>query len=206
MRRVAEARAFYGGEAPVLATQGEIGGDRHYEGAGLGQFGAWKCPACGTENVGAFEQGCPSCGAGSGAAYHVGHPPPAPPRDEGARLAPLKESPAFQAVKGDLDQGIAVYDAALAWASAHMDASRADAFVAGYQLATAQLTAHTMRAAPVTADVAQLAPEGKSRRTIVAALKLFRDQVLSQTPDEIESGEWCSLAEVDEVIQQLEAE
>ena len=191
----------------MLATTGEIGGDRHYTGAGLGTITGWTCPACRVENVSVFEQGCPSCGAGA-PGYHVGEPPPPIPVAHTQRLADtLKlQTPAFAAVKRDLDQGREVYQAALQWAAAHEEASRADAFVAGYTLARQQLQAQVMHAQPVTVDVAQLAPAGKARRTIVAALKLFRDQVLSQSPDEIESGEWCGVEETEAVIAQLEGE
>jgi len=195
----------------AVAGGGEVGGDRHYDGAGLGAFGVWKCPACRVEHTTPFEQGCPNCGAGV-PGYHVGNPPPPPRADQAAPAGnvhahgggQVHPSAAFTAVREDLDRGMAVYAAAGAWGAAHEEASLAEAFVAGYQLAHQQAIAHTMQAAPVTADVEQLAPAGKARRTIVAALRLFKDQVLTQTPDEIESGEWCSLEEADALIQQLE--
>ena len=59
---------------------------------------------------------------------------------------------------------------------------------------------------PVTADIAPHAPEGKPRRTIIAALELFKDQVLRGAVEEISSGEWCSLEEVDLLIHQLKDE
>jgi hypothetical protein len=112
----------------------------------------------------------------------------------------------FEAVKTDMEQGQAILEAAMAWYGTHETASPIEGFMAGYHLAKQQYDARTLRLPPITADVEQLAPAGKSRRTIVAALKLFRDQVLAQTPDEIESGEWCSLTEIDALIQQLEVE
>ena len=59
---------------------------------------------------------------------------------------------------------------------------------------------------PTPHELTTLTPEGKARRTILAALRLFRDQILTQTPDEIESGEWCSLEEADALIAQLETD
>lgn len=209
---MAEARTFFGGEAPLLATSGEVGGDRHYEGAGLGAIAAWTCPACRTDNVSVFEQGCPSCGAGK-PGYHKGiDPPPAPAGNEDLRILASdtvrawagSDTAAFRAVKGDLDRGIEIYSYGDEWAAAHPGASIAEAFVAGYYLMRQRHDAQTLHAPPVTADVESLAPAGKTRRTILAALRLFRDQVLAQSPDEIESGEWCSVEEVEAVIQQLE--
>ena len=191
-------RTFYGGEAPVLATTGEIGGDRHYDGPTLGPIVAWNCPSCGVENTGPLEQGCVHCGAGK-PGYHVAVDHTVP--------AKIEDSPAVRLVQSDqIDHlrglEVEIYRAALNWTATHPDRSLTDAFVAGYQLASAQHRAQTMHAAPVTADIEPLAPKGKARRTILAALQLFRDQVLTQTPDEIESGEWCSLSEVDTLIAQ----
>lgn len=179
------------------ATTGEVGGARHYDGPGLGEVGAWKCPACAAENTGPIDAGCVSCGSGSARARHVGQPPPA---------AQVSKSPAFQAVKADMDRAADLYQAALAWSGAHQQASLADAFVAGWQLAQAQFAAHAIAAPPVTADVATLAPEGKARRTIIAALEVFKDQILSGRPEEVASGEWCSAEEVDELIARMRAE
>lgn len=184
---------------------GMVGGTRSYDGPGLGSA-PWKCPRCAQQNTGAIDAGCVHCGSGAARPQHIGLPPPA----EDLKLAippPIPESPEVQALRKDMEAGVAVYTAAEAWAAAHEGvASMTEAFVAGYRLATAQAQAHTMAAPPVTADVASLAPEGKPRRTIIAALELFKDQVLREAADEIASGEWCSLEEVDQLIQQLKDE
>lgn len=53
-------------EIPPKITAGiEAGGGRHYRGRGLGTLQAWKCVACGIENVGDFNKGCSKCGAGA---------------------------------------------------------------------------------------------------------------------------------------------
>lgn len=190
---MSDDRTFFGGETPQPGDN--IGGPRHYEGGeGIGAIVAWNCPSCRTENSGALELGCVHCGAGK-PGYHVGHPPP-----------PAGNAEMIGASGSERARGGSIYAVAEQWAEQHPLASIAEAFVVGYELAHNQFTAHTMAAPPVTADVATLAPEGKARRTIVAALKLFRDQVLAQTPDEIESGEWCSPTEVDALVQQIEAE
>jgi hypothetical protein len=49
-------------------------------------------------------------------------------------------------------------------------------------------------------------PEHKERRTAIAALELFRDQVLTKDHEGVESGEWCSPAEVTAIIKQLQQE
>jgi len=80
-----------------------------------------------------------------------------------------------------------------AWAEAHPHASLRDAFLAGYEagVRTARL------AAPA------FAPEGKVNRTIAAALALFRDQVLAGNPEEVQTGEWLSAAEVTQLLARI---
>lgn len=186
-------RPFYGGEAPVLATTGEVGGDRHYDGATLDPIVAWNCPSCGVENTGPLEQGCVHCGAGK-PGYKVRVPAP-------TAVSPQTITSGFAAAE--------VHELFDQWVQALPDVATYDraaiavmrkAFLGGYAARGAQ----EVRSAGVSDATEQLAPAGKTRRTIVAALQLFRDQVLTQSPDEIESGEWCSLAEVDELIQSLE--
>ena len=101
-----------------------------------------------------------------------------------------------------IDQRAEIYAVADAWAERNTAATLAEAFIAGYFTARAQ----ALHAPPVTADVERLAPEGKARRTIIAALELFTDQILSQDPEEVVSGEWCSRAECAALIAQLRAE
>lgn len=162
---------------------GLIGGEsRHYTGGGLGHA-AWKCPACGAEQVGPPEDGCPACGAGRARAFKA---PPAPPPVVVLAAADVESTPLVQLAQ--------------AWAAAHPESPLHVGFIAGYLHAQREAHAQTMAAPPVTADVAALAPEGKVRRTIVAALELFRDQVLTSAKEEIASGEWCSPQEVHELI------
>ena len=60
--------------ADNIRADGLMGGDRLYKGKGLGDVGAWKCPACLVENSGPISAGCVSCGAGSAQPSHVGVP------------------------------------------------------------------------------------------------------------------------------------
>jgi hypothetical protein len=78
-----------------------------------------------------------------------------------------------------------------------------DAFMAGWVQGAQNQARQTMNAAPVTADIRELAPHTKAQRTIIAALELFKDQVLIGATDEIASGEWCTVAEVTELIQRF---
>ena len=44
----------------------------------------------------------------------------------------------------------------------------------------------------------------KTSRTISAALRFFKEQVLLNRPEEITTGEWCSIQEVDALIAEWE--
>jgi hypothetical protein len=180
---------------------GLFAGDRHYDGPGLGPVSVWKCPACATENVGEIDQGCSVCGSGSARPYKVS--------GFDSRRGTEQEPPRTPQVAGETDTDhpspahlIDVVNAAHAWAAAHHhETSTADAFLAGYEFALQR----TLTAPPVSTDLPELSPEGKVTRTIIAALELFRDQVLRQAAEEIASGEWCSLEDVDQLLQQLRA-
>jgi len=163
-----------------------VGGSRFYGGAGLGQEGIWGCPSCGEDNTGPISQGCVHCGAG-----RPGHkaapppPPPAPPE--------VPEAPEPQVVQGD----VADY-----WASRHADVSIAEAYRAGY-LDGVQAARAAARQAP---SEVRYIPDQKINRTIIAALTLFKEQVLVHEPDEIDNGEWLSVAEVDLLLRRLQLE
>lgn len=184
---------------------GLIGGPRTYEGPGLGD-GPWKCPACGVENVGPLDYGCTSCGSGSARPRHVGQPPPADLQLAGfdSRRGTEQEPPRTPRVEGktDTDQLSPAQLAGYYWIDAHPSATPIEAFLAGVAYAQQQ----TMAAPPVTADVRALTPEGKPRRTIIAALELFKDQILRDATEEIASGEWLTIEETELLIQQLRDE
>lgn len=177
-----------------------VGGSRHYEGPDLGSA-PWKCPACAAENAGPLAAGCTVCGSGSAPARHVGV---APPTVEDLRLSQAQLESGLVLLANDRVRAQETYEAARQWVAGHADADPFQAFIAGYQLASAQAQARTLTAPPTTA--ATLAPEGKARRTIIAALELFTDQVLRDATDEISSGEWCSVEEAETLLHQLKRE
>lgn len=197
---------------------GIVGGPRTYEGPGLpgGDWAPWKCPACAVENTGSIDDGCVHCGSGSAKPQHIGQPPaadlhlePPPQRVEGWMAQSedaAKLEPGLALLAADMEHAQTIYEIARQWVAAHAEADPFAAFIAGYQLASQEAKAHTMQAPPVTADVAALAPEGKARRTIIAALEIFKDQILRGATDEIASGEWCSIEETDALIRQLKEE
>lgn len=164
---------------------GLVGGSRHYGGAGLGQEGMWHCPSCGADNAGPISQGCQLCGAGR-PGTKFSDPPPAPP------------TPTVT-----LGREVGHGDVADTWAETHPEATVSDAYRAGYQegvRAARRALAQSPAAEPV------YSPEGRQARTLIAALSLFRDQLLQGEPDEVKSGEWCSALEVTQMIGQLSQE
>jgi hypothetical protein len=163
-----------------------VGGSRHYQGGGLGAEMAWDCPSCGVENTGPLTQGCVHCGAGR-PGRHVGQapPPPAPP------TPPAAAPP-------DGAEQLSLFGH---WAMQHPQATLEDAFTAGYVEGVREARRAALAAQPPAEPV--LDPQGKVARTIVAALAYFADQVLRAAPQEVESGEWCSVDEVRALIHQL---
>ena len=168
---------------------GMVGGSRHYEGGGLGPIPVWKCPSCGADNQGPLEQGCALCGAGK-PGRHVGReaaPPPPPPLPE---IEPA-EPPASP-------------NLAVAWLDRHPGATLEEAFMGGYiqgiqEARRAQLAMQPPQ--PLVFD-----PDGAPARTIIAALVLFREQVLLGDPEEVTSGEWLNAHQVEGLIRSLQGE
>ena len=177
-----------------------VGGSRHYDGPGMAAWAPWNCPACHAENTGSIDDGCASCGSGTAKATHVGVAPP-------STTYTVKGPPIQETFTATPPVGVRMLDLqayAHAWLSARPEATAHEAFIAGYEFAMQQAQARTMTAPPVTADLPGFSPDGKVRRTIIAALELFKDQVLRGAKDEIASGEWCSIEEVEQVIADLQ--
>lgn len=190
-------------QSPTGAAHGEITGGVLKDGPRIPGHSAvmpWKCVACGVDQVSNPDDGCPSCGSGTAKPYvKVDPPPPTPPLEQvrphsavkaetgGADAPPL---PDFEAWWATINASLLTpYGLArLAW-------------TAGYQ----EHERRTMTAAPVTADTAALAPEGRTRRTLIAALEYFLT-VVETNPEEVASGEWLTLAEVKTLIRQLQQE
>lgn len=166
----------------------------HYTGPEAHVIAPWKCPACGVEQVGRVEMGCPSCGSGK-PGVHVGVPQAARPT-RAARADAITE-------REDLVT-TSFYDwlreqPTAGWHVTENEMILLAAFRAGWRAAQGR----TVQAPPVTADLARLSPEGKNYRTLIAALEMFIDGILRQQPEEIASGEWCSVEEAQALIAQL---
>jgi len=183
---------------------GMVGGSRHYVGGGLGDERGWKCPSCGAVNLTLIAQGCQLCGAG--APGHRVEPPPAPPSP--ATPPPSREDYALNdEVTETTHRAAAGWTLAERWEREHPDATIADAFAAGYIEGVGdgrrqQLAIDGVRATQAPAPP-PLPPDAIITRTVIAALELFRDQILVETPEEIASGEWLSVQQVNDFIAHL---
>jgi len=129
---------------------------------------------------------CPACGAenagpiaqgcancGAGRPGRKVEPPPPPPRLQQQQYQPT---------------------IAQLFAQQNPNVSIEDAFLAGYQAGIQ--AARTTRVPPPT-------PEAKMNRTLVAALELFRDEVLVTNPEEVARGEWLSAQDVTQLVAEL---
>lgn len=180
------------------AVKPQATGDRHYKGAGLGS-GPWKCPACGKDNSRDLSLGCEHCGSGTNAARHVGVDSPA--RKPSSPTVPTvqtstegTESPARIA----FTRWLRAQDQLL---TPGIIALCEEAFLSGIAYAEKNLLQHL----PVQEAKPDLPLTGTAAsRTLIAALKFFRDGVLTGNPEEIVRGEWLSVAEVDRLIEQME--
>lgn len=188
-----------------------VGGPRHFDGPGLGQLIAWKCPACGADNSGPLEAGCQLCGSGR-PGTHVGQAPPATAESAAIGEAtdpsivayedwwftakPVFDREHFRTALGGLDL-------------ATLQGLVKRAFVAGFRRGhTHLMNSHSEAAEPksLPGPVALPFPvEGKAARTLIAALRAFIDTLFMEATDEIDSGEWCSVEEAKALIAQLEA-
>lgn len=160
---------------------GVVGGSRHYVGGGLGDERGWRCPSCGAVNLTLIAQGCQRCGAGM-----PGPRAEAPPAPPSPATPPPEEEESL----------------AERWRREHPEATVEDAFTAGYiEGVRAARQAHA--AVPAPAAPPPLPPDAIITRTVIAALELFRDQILVDTPEEIQSGEWMSAQQVNDFIAHL---
>ena len=166
-----------------------VGGSRHYN-PGNGSDGVWACPSCGEDNSGPIAQGCVVCGAGR-PGYKVDPQAPPPPP------APLTQR--------EGDEKISL---GMRWMHMHPDATVAEAFDAGFQsgvqAARQGVMDHARKQKPE--QHGDFSPEGRMTRTILAALTLFKDQVLVNAEEEIATGEWASIDEVNAVLAKLRQE
>ena len=148
----------------------------------------WNCVSCGGANAGPLEAGCALCGAGK-PGEHVGVPPPAR-----SRLSePLEASGA--PFTGNLNEAFIHWRKTATLATGGLDGVEEAlyvAFSAGYQLALTTV----VHAPPL--------PGTAESRTIVAALRRFLEEVLPLATEEIASGEYLSVEQVEALIAKLE--
>jgi hypothetical protein len=178
---------------------GEVGGTRHYDGGGLGHVAGWACPTCGAENSGPLPQGCTACGAGR-PGRHIGTPPLRPPAE---LLEELPEEPDMADPPPAAAPGEPVGENPYtAWRRQNPGATVEDAFTAGYiEGVRAARRAQLLQPSPTT-----YSPDGAVNRTLVAALELFREQVLLGEPEEVATGEWLSAHQVTGLIREIRGE
>lgn len=186
----------------------DLGGSRHYS---MPVQAPWVCPACGTEQTSRLEDGCPSCGSGRPGSHVVGmeassststaSTPSTPP-------VPLSSSaidlPTF------LRQGFNLW-----WTPrrAHEkqrpldDAHLLEAFIAGYEFAmNLQYNPAALRQEREDHAEPVFSSAGKEARTLAAALALFIENTLRIAEDVVESGEWCSIEEAQQLLKKLHEE
>jgi hypothetical protein len=178
----------------------------------------WACPACGEQNLSVIGTPCGHCGSGGGAKF-VGVDPIV---RKGETRDPLHGIPAMGAVDELLTQRpVGVDRVAFGFAqwlnteerpavelSAEVYALLLRAFRAGVEWHREQQMTSPVTPPIENAPVAVPRSE-RSNRTIVAALKLFKDQILSQLSKadlDAEEYEWLHPEEVDELIRELEGE
>ena len=176
-----------------------VGGSRHYQGAGLGQIGIWGCPGCGEDNEGPIERGCVHCGAGKPAATPLPRVSDRAPDDP--TYAPPPELPSKLLMTEPENEFTG-------FLKRHPGATLEQAFIAGYvegvrAARRAEIAARPPQPPPAP-DALTTTADAKTYRTVVAALALFRDQILSGDPEEVTTGEWMSADETSNVIQQLQ--
>lgn len=197
---------LYDPAAAGAAGQTEhVGGPRHYKGSEAAAKLPWKCPACGGENVGRLVgEGCEHCGSGVGSATHVGVP-------EFVRRE--KGVPETHTITRVEQRNSSVDDAFIRWllglghtTPLDLAAQLAVAFKAGWA-ARGGSAVDGPEEIPTTA--ADDAPADTvltgtiQSRTIVAALQYFKDQVLAQHPEEIDTGEWAKPEDIDALIEEI---
>lgn len=195
--------------APLVDAAGDawnesIGGAENigagrYTGPEAQQHAPWKCPACGVENLGVLGKGCVHCGSGK-PGYHIDQtPPPTEHKPLSALMQPVLDDLVYVSFERWLRE-VATLDRN--FAATENERLLEAAYRAGW-VAGAQNQAHHT---PMDLPPAPLRPESKPQRTIIAALELFKDQVLFGAIEEIATGEWCTVAEVEDLIARFKAQ
>lgn len=203
----------------AIASAGKaenVGGQRHYEGQGLGPVIQWACPACGKSNSRPLSEGCEWCHSGEGAAKHVGVDPIVRKVEKSSYMVVGTALPNATNIHVTDDSNAAF----LGWlAQKRIEMPSiipllSEAFVAGWQSYATVLRAgvvmpldsrdETPQDADATTQATAEPLEGTPEaRTIIAALELFRAQVLAEGPEEVGTGEWLGAGEIDRLIEDV---
>lgn len=215
---------------PTPGLGDRVGGPRGYQGPEAGEKPlAWKCPACGADQVGMLADGCSACGSGRGSARHVGVDPivrkPTRSTEVQEYIPPART----------IDRLADLHAAFLTWIqSAGTEVGPLAAFTAGWQARGAdhdQSDRHILPAdsvadlpspAPASGETAEAGGPGtppptddeppafppalKRERTLLAALTFFREQVVATPTEETISGEWMTGEEIDQLIEMMKKE
>jgi hypothetical protein len=223
-----EPEVDWTGIKPVAA------GPRTYTGPEVEAKAIWKCPACGSENTTALQEGCPSCGSGK-PGRHVGVDKVIT-AEERARLlatagppaAPFKwvTAPPQPLATGSCDEAFAIWAETQQLRAAAVISSY-PAFKAGWEARDGMADSDRTVPSPEPVRAPEL-PETRptdggpgaegppvedepadfrgtaEQRTILAALIYFRDQVLPEAAEEVGTGQWLSLADVNRLIDAYE--
>ena len=156
---------------------------RHYQAGPKGPQ-AWRCVACGSQQSGPLEQGCSECGAGA-PGTHVGVPQRVEPKPEPVTPARPTDT---------VDQAFVLWRK-----ERHVEVSGDaagliyEAFAAGFQAGIGQVS---QMATPLAGTA--------ESRTVVAALRMFLENVLPTATEEIQAGEFLSIEATEALIQRLE--
>lgn len=188
--------------------------------ATAGAVTAWRCPACGHDQVGVFEQGCPGCGAGK-PGFRVGAAPPRRQQevDRERRQQPPVATPVTQpaaAVQPAAAAPLGPSPSRLAfeqWIAARPEWRANDevfwqVWDAAWQAATTiPVTGAQAMHLPLP-DPLREALDGRDAeiiaRTIAAALDHFLDTVLAHaTPEEIAIDGWLSVEDTRALAEQI---
>lgn len=195
-------------EVPGVGAGDKVGGPRHGEETiRTPQPQAWKCPACGQQQVGVIEHGCTACGAGAPGRFVGVDPVVRKGTTDGVRVDPLRDlgdgrlrhpqsaAPAAPSTTADPDQAFIEWFRPMRGQYApEVETLLHEAFRAGFF--ASQVRRQTEAEQPLTGT-----PES---RTIVAALRFWRENALPNMREEISTGEVLGPDEVDELIARLE--
>ena len=153
----------------------------------------WQCPSCSATNTSPVADGCPKCQYGA-------------PQPSAIPLPPVKPSPLVDVSPADLAFGKWIQPLR-GKVDATQEAYLHAAFLAGVDFGYGYSNTEPGPAPTSTPPPAAVPLQGTARtRTILAALRFFKEGMLAYTPEEIATGEWLSAAATAELITEYEDE